>query len=53
MMCFGVIRDWRHPAFPETHFAESVKRFEAAPEGTTVTIQEHPEGWNMRLNKHL
>ena len=52
LMCFGIIRDWHHPAFPETHFAESVKRFEAAPEGTIVTIQEHPEGWNMQLVKH-
>lgn len=52
LMCFGIIRDWRHPAFPETHFAESVKRFEAAPEGSMVTIQEYPAGWTMQLIKH-
>ncbi len=52
LMCFGIIRDWRHPVYSETHFAESVERFNTAPAGTTVTIPEHPQGWNMKLVKH-
>ena len=52
LMCIGVLRDWRHPALQETHFTESVKRFEAAPVGTTVTIPVHPQGWTMQLVKH-
>jgi hypothetical protein len=51
-MCFGIIRDWRHPSYSETHFSESVKRFDAAPAGATVTIPEHPQGWTMQLVKH-
>jgi hypothetical protein len=52
LMCIGVLRDWRHPALQETHFAESVKRFEAAPVGATVIIPVHPQGWSMELVKH-
>lgn len=52
LMCFGILRDWRHPALSETHLDESVKRFDAAQIGTTVTIQEYPPGWNMQLVKH-
>jgi hypothetical protein len=52
LMCFGIIRDWRQPTYSDTHFAESVKRFEAAPPGTVVTIPEYPQGWTMQLVKH-
>lgn len=52
LMCLGIIRDWRHPAYSETRFAESVERYNAAPAGTTVTIPEHPQGWTMKLIKH-
>jgi hypothetical protein len=52
LMCIGVIRDWHHPAFPDTHFAESAKRFAAAPDGATVTIPEYPLGWSATLIKH-
>lgn len=51
LMCFGIVRGWHHAAFSETHFAESVKRFEAAAPGTVVTIPEYPEGWQMQLVK--
>ena len=51
LMCFGIVRGWHHAAFSETHFAESVKRFEAASPGTAVTIPEYPEGWQMQLVK--
>jgi hypothetical protein len=51
-MCFGIIRDWRVPPFPDLHFAEDAKRFEAAPAGTEVIFKQNPEGWNMTLVKH-
>lgn len=52
LMCFGIIRDWRHPAFKDMHFADYAARFEAAPAGTAVTIPENPAGWTIRLVKH-
>ncbi|HEY1985224.1 MAG TPA: hypothetical protein VGG85_07445 [Terracidiphilus sp.] len=51
IMCFGIVRDWRHRAFQETQFSASVQRFEAAPAGSIVTIQEYPQGWDMKLIK--
>ncbi|MDR3750952.1 MAG: hypothetical protein P4K94_05640 [Terracidiphilus sp.] len=53
LMCFGIVRDWRHPAYEDMHFAEYAKRVEAAPAGTVVTIPENPEGWNLQLVKHF
>jgi hypothetical protein len=50
-MCIGIVRDFRHPAFQDLHFAANVKRFDAAPAGTTVTIPINPEGWDMALVK--
>jgi len=52
VMCFGIVRDWRHPAFTDMHFEEQVKRFEAAPAGTAITIPICPDGWTMELIKH-
>ncbi|HTM13635.1 MAG TPA: hypothetical protein VL127_12000 [Bryobacteraceae bacterium] len=52
LMCIGIYRDWRHPAFRDFHFAEYVKRLEAAPVGTAIIIPVNPEGWDMRLVKH-
>ncbi len=51
LMCLGIIRDWRHPAFKDMHFAEYAERFAAAPAGTIVTIPENPVGWTVRLVK--
>jgi len=52
LMSLGILRDWRHPTFTETHFADSVKQFESAAHGTVVTIPEFPEGWTVKLVKH-
>jgi hypothetical protein len=52
LMCFGIVRDWRHPAFQDLHFAEYAQRFEAAPPGPAVNIPINPPGWEMRLVKH-
>jgi hypothetical protein len=51
IMFIGVARDWHHRAFADVHFAESVKRFEAAPAGAVVVIPESPNGWQMTLVK--
>jgi hypothetical protein len=51
LMCFGVVHDWRHPAFRDVNFPASVKRFEAAPPGAVVVIPECPDGWEMKLVK--
>jgi hypothetical protein len=51
LMCLGIIRDWRHPAFKDMHFADYAERFETAPAGTIVTIPENPAGWTVRLFK--
>jgi hypothetical protein len=51
LMCLGMVRDWRHPAFNDMHFAEYAARFEAAPAGTAFTIPENPAGWTVRLVK--
>lgn len=51
MMCFGIIRDWRHPAFKDMRFTEYARHFEAAPAGTVVNIPENPAGWTIRLVK--
>jgi hypothetical protein len=53
VMCIGVFRDWRHPAFSDQHFQDYVKQFEAAPAGSTVTVPLYPEGWTMKLVKHV
>jgi hypothetical protein len=52
IMCFGGIRDWRHPAFHDLHFGDYVSSFEAAPAGTAIIIPENPAGWNLRLVKY-
>ena len=52
LMYIGILRVWRHPAIKETHLAECVRRFDAAPRGAVVTIQEYPDGWSLNLVKH-
>ncbi len=51
LMCFGVARGWRYPAFKDMHFEEYAQHFEDAPAGTEITIPENPEGWNINLVK--
>jgi hypothetical protein len=52
LMCIGVARDWRRPAFPDVNYAASVRNFEAAPSGAKITIPLNPKGWEMELVKH-
>jgi hypothetical protein len=51
LMCFGIVRDWEHPALPDLHFAEDAKRIESVPVGMAVIIPENPQGWTIRLVK--
>lgn len=52
LMSFGIVRQWRYPAFVDLSFAEYSKKFEAAPKGTLFTIPLNPPGWSMQLVKH-
>jgi hypothetical protein len=51
VLCFGIVRDWRHPAFKDLHYAEYVRTLDSAP-GRAVTIPINPDGWSMTLVKH-
>ena len=52
LLCLGIVHDWHHRVFPDSHFADSAQRFNAAPAGATVIIPETPDGWSMQLVKH-
>ncbi|MGA9670426.1 MAG: hypothetical protein WBQ94_14530 [Terracidiphilus sp.] len=51
LMCFGIVREWVHPALNDMHFTQYAKQFESVAAGTVVTIPENPEGWEIRLTK--
>lgn len=51
MQCFGIALFWRRPAYPDTHFAESVERLNSALPGSVVVIPETPPGWTFTLVK--
>jgi hypothetical protein len=51
LMGFGIVRDWRYPAFRDMHFAAYAEQFEAVRPGTEVVIPINPPGWSMRLVK--
>jgi hypothetical protein len=48
----GFIRDWRHPAYKDLHFASYVNELTNSAPGTLVTFPENPNGWSFRLLKH-
>jgi len=52
LMCIGLFRDWRHPAFTDMSFATYARDFESAPSGTIAIIPINPTGWHMQLSKH-
>jgi len=52
LMCFGMVRDSRRPAFTNLHFAAYAEQLKDAPAGSAVTIPINPVGWNMVLIKH-
>ena len=51
VMCFGIVRDWRYPAYPDSNFHTHTREFAAAPMGTLVTIPIDPPGWSIHLVK--
>jgi len=51
-VCFGIVIQWRRPAFPDLNYAAEVQRFQAVPAGSTFWIPINPLGWRMRLVKH-
>jgi hypothetical protein len=52
LMCFGIVRDFRRPAFPDLKFAVYAERLREVPVGATVTVPINPAGWDMILVKH-
>jgi hypothetical protein len=51
LMVFGVLRDWKYPAYTDFNFPKYAKQFEAAAPGTVVTIPIYPDGWVVTLTK--
>jgi hypothetical protein len=52
-MCYGIVRDWRYPAFPDLGFRNYARWFAVAPPGAMLTIPILPGGdWRMRITKH-
>ena len=52
-MCYGILRDWRYPAFPDLGFRSYARWFAVAPAGAMLTIPILPGGdWRMRITKH-
>jgi hypothetical protein len=51
LMCIGLFRDFRHPAFEDLSFQHYAQVLQDAPHGTVVTIPHDPRGWDMRLVK--
>jgi hypothetical protein len=51
MMPVGILRDWRHPAFVDQHFAEHAREFARAPQGAHMVFAIDPPGWYMELVK--
>jgi len=51
LMCFGVVRDFRHPPFVDEHFAAYAQQVESASPGEEINIPENPRGWKMQLVK--
>jgi hypothetical protein len=51
LMWFGIVKDWRYPAFQDMHFSGYAEQFEAARPGTEFVIPINPPGWSMRLVK--
>ncbi len=52
MMIFGIVLDWRYPAFADLEFKTYASRFITAPEGAKMKISINPPGWFMELTKH-
>ena len=51
VMPVGIIRDWRHPAWNDQHFAARAQEFAAVPRGTHMVFSIAPSGWFMELVK--
>ncbi len=51
VMPVGIIRDWRHPAWNDQHFAARAQEFAAVPRGTHMVFPIAPSGWFMELVK--
>ncbi|HEU5340725.1 hypothetical protein, partial [Edaphobacter sp.] len=51
VMLFGIVRNYRCPAFADTQFAQNVAHFQTLPKGSKQSIQVTPAEWKMVLIK--
>jgi hypothetical protein len=51
LLLVGLLRDWRNPTYPDTHFDRYAEKMLAAQPGQTIVIPETPRGWTLTLIK--
>lgn len=53
VMCYGILRDWQYPEFPDLGFRNYARWFRVAPAGAMLSIPILPNGdWRMYITKH-
>ncbi len=50
-MTCGLVRDFRHPAQPDLHFAQYASKFVESRPGKVFVIPQNPHGWTTRLTR--
>jgi hypothetical protein len=51
LSCFGIMQDWKYPAYPNFHFAKYANQLAAASPGILIAIPICPNGWSLQLVK--
>lgn len=49
MMLVGIVRDWRHPGYPNQNFSKQAAEFAGMAPGARMTFAIEPPGWTMEL----
>ncbi|MBA3922247.1 MAG: hypothetical protein H0X31_11320 [Nostocaceae cyanobacterium] len=52
VMVFGIVLDWRYPAFANLEFKTYASKFITIPQGFKMKIPINPPGWFIELTKH-
>lgn len=51
ILLVGIPADWSQQGYVNLHYAQQVRKFQAAPKGSTVVIPINPPGWKLILDK--
>jgi hypothetical protein len=51
VMSYGFVRDFRHPALPDLHFAQYAGMLTRCRPGEALVIPENPRGWTIQLTR--